>query len=61
MLHRKMKLATLLILIASAFMFEGCIPPNEHVGKPAPHTYKDQSYGRGYYYSRPYNGDYYYR
>lgn len=65
MSNRKIKLGTLVILVLSAFMFTGCIPPNEHVGKPAPHTYKDQSYGGGYYgdgyYSRPYNGDYYYR
>jgi uncharacterized protein with FMN-binding domain len=47
-----------------AFLFSmllnGCIPPNEHVGKPAPHSYKDGYYD-GYYYGEPYNGAYYYR
>jgi len=64
MSNRKIKYITLVILILSSFMFTGCIPPNEHVGKPAPHSYKDSSYGGGYgggYYSRSYNGDYYYR
>jgi len=65
MSNRKIKYLTLAILVLSSFMFTGCIPPNEHVGKPAPHSYKDQSYGGGYGYgggySRPYNGDYYYR
>jgi len=55
MSNRKIKLVTLAILVMSAFMFTGCIPPNEHVGKPAPHSYKDSYYGYGY------NGDYYYR
>ncbi len=54
-----------LMLLAIAVLFSslltGCIPPNEHVGKPAPHSYKDGYYDGGYYYGHPYNGDYYYR
>ena len=62
MLNRKTKYFTLAILVLSSFMFTGCIPPNEHVGKPEPHSYKDSSYGYGGgYYNSPYNGDYYYR
>jgi len=65
MSNGKIKLGTLAVFVLSAFIFTGCIPPNEHVGKPEPHTYKDQSYGGGYYEDgydrRPYNGDYYYR
>jgi len=59
MSKRKIKYITLAILILSSFMFTGCIPPNENVGKPAPHSYKDSAYGD--YYGRSYNGDYYYR
>jgi len=54
-----------LMLLAIAILFSslltGCIPPNENVGKPAPHSYKDGYYNGGYYYGHPYNGDYYYR
>lgn len=57
MSKRKIKYVTLAILVLSSFIFTGCIPPNEHVGKPAPHSYKD-SYYYGGYYDR---GGYYYR
>jgi hypothetical protein len=60
MSNRKIKYITLAVLVLASFMFTGCIPPNEHVGKPAAHSYKDSYYGGGYY-NRSYNGDYYYR
>lgn len=61
MLRKKIKFIALAILVSSSFMFTGCIPPNEHVGKPAAHSYKDSSYG-GYYDDGYYsNGRYYYR
>ena len=53
MSNKKLKYLTLAMLVLSAFMFTGCIPPNEHVGKPAAHNYKDSYYyDRGYYYYR---------
>ena len=57
MSHKKVKYLSIAILVFSAFVLSGCIPANEHVGKPAPHTYKDSYYGDRYY------GDsgYYYR
>jgi len=61
MSRKKIKFIALAILVLSSFMFTGCIPPNEHVGKPAPHNYKDSYYG-GYYDDGYYsNGRYYYR
>ena len=50
----------LVAAIASMF-FSGCIriPANEHVGKPAPHSYKDgyyDGYYGGGYYRRSYYG-----
>ena len=45
--------------ILFSMLLSGCIPPNEHVGKPAPHSYKDGYYDG--YYGAPYNGTYYYR
>ncbi len=59
---RKMRRYALFMLSAFvlSMLLTGCIPPNEHVGKPAPHSYKDGYYDGGYYH-RPYNGDYYYR
>jgi len=41
-------------LLIGSFLLSGCIPPNPHVGKPAPHNYHFNSYGG-------YNGHYYYR
>ena len=51
-----------MLMAIFAFLFSmllsGCIPPNEHVGKPAPHSYKDGYYdgyyGGGYYHNGPY-------
>jgi hypothetical protein len=61
MLHQ---IKRLIMMTIFAFLFSmllnGCIPPNEHVGKPAPHSYKDGYYYDGYY-GGPYNGSYYYR
>ncbi len=48
-----------LVFAVFAFMMSGCIPPNEHVGKPPPHSYKDPYYYDGYYYHG--GGGYYYR
>jgi len=64
MQRKKIKYLTIVLMLLSSMLLTGCIPANEHVGKPAAHSYKDSSYGYGYgggYYSRPYNGDYYYR
>jgi uncharacterized protein with FMN-binding domain len=62
------KMGRYVLFAISALMLStlltGCIPPNEHVGKPAPHSYKDgyyDGYYGGGYYHHPYNGDYYYR
>jgi len=41
--------------ILASMVLTGCIPKNEHVGKPAASNYKDSYYG-GYY-----NNGYYYR
>ena len=54
MSKKKIKYIALALLVLSSFMFTGCIPPNEHVGKPAAHNYKDS-----YYYGDYYRGDYY--
>ena len=37
------KVITFAIFIIVSIVFTGCIyiPPNEHVGKPPPHNYKD--------------------
>ena len=62
MLGKKIKYLTIVLMLLSSMLLTGCIPANEHVGKPEPHSYKDSSYGYGGgYSSRPYNGDYYYR
>ncbi len=53
-------LGVAILMLFAALMLQGCIPPNEHVGKPPAHSYKDGYYD-GYYYDHPYNGDYYYR
>ena len=49
-----LKLKTVLVLIfaiVSMSLLTGCIPANQHVGKAAPHSYKnDYYYDRGYYY-----------
>jgi len=49
-----LKLKTVLVLIfaiVSMSLLTGCIPANQHVGKPAPHSYKSgYYYDRGYYY-----------
>lgn len=41
--------------VLASVILTGCIPKNDHVGKPEAHYYKD-SYYNGYY-----NGGYYYR
>jgi len=45
----------ILFMVITGFLFavNGCIyiPPNEHVGKPAPHSYKDGYYDDYYYHS----------
>jgi len=41
-----------ILTIASMSLLTGCIPPNEHVGKPAPHSYKNDYYYRDDYYYR---------
>jgi len=50
----KIKHLVLMLLVFGAFMLNGCIyiPPNDHVGKPAAHSYKDSYYGDDYYYYR---------
>jgi len=53
---KKMRYITLAILVLSSMILSGCIPANEHVGKPEAHSYKDSYYGGGYY-----NDGYYYR
>jgi len=53
----KPKTVLLLILsIVTMSLLTGCIPANQHVGKAAPHSYKNDYYGG--YYDR---GGYYYR
>jgi hypothetical protein len=51
----KKQISVILGLLLISFMLTGCIPKNEHVGKPAASNYKDSHYN-GYY-----NGGYYYR
>jgi len=55
---KKIKYLTIALMLLSSMLLTGCIPANEHVGKPAPHSYKDSYYGYGSYYDR---GGYYYR
>ncbi len=56
---KKIKYLTIALMLLSSMLLTGCIPANEHVGKPAPHSYKDSYYGYGGgYYDR---GGYYYR
>ena len=55
MFQRKIRYLLVAILFLLSFVLTGCIPPNEHVGKAAPHSYKDGYYdgyygGGGYYY-----------
>ena len=54
---KRIKYLTIALILLSSVLFTGCIPPNEHVGKPAAHSYKDSYYGGGYYY----DDGYYYR
>jgi hypothetical protein len=52
MLKRNLLLA--IVFVLSIFL-SGCIyiPPNEHVGKPAPHNYNfDRTYTVNHYYHR---------
>ena len=42
-----------IILVLSLFGFNGCIPANDHVGKPEAHYYKN-SYNDRYYNDRYY-------
>jgi uncharacterized protein with FMN-binding domain len=58
-MSKKIKYIAFSLLILSSFVFTGCIPPNDHVGKPAAHNYKDSYYNDGYY-GGSYGG-YYYR
>ena len=51
-MYTKKTMLTLAISVISSFLLTGCIPPNEHVGKPAAHSYKNDYY---------YDDDYYYR
>jgi hypothetical protein len=49
-----MKYTILALLVLSSILITGCIPQNEHVGKPAAHNYNnsyynDRYYGNGYY------------
>ena len=52
----KSKCIITFLLILSVAGMTGCvntIPPNEHIGKPPPHSYKDSYYyydGGPYYY-----------
>ena len=46
----KIKYLILMILVLSSMMITGCIPANDHVGKPAAHNYKDSYYYRDRYY-----------
>jgi len=48
----KIKYLILMVLVLSSMMLTGCIyiPPNDHVGKPAAHNYKDSYYYRDRYY-----------
>jgi hypothetical protein len=42
-----------LLLFFGSIALTGCyIPPNEHVGKPAPHSYHQSYYDDGPYYYR---------
>lgn len=45
------KILVLILSIVSMSMLTGCIPANDHVGKPKAHSYKDNYYyGDRYYY-----------
>ncbi len=45
------KLLIAILVFISSLLMTGCyIPPNEHVGKPAPHSYHQPLYYGGYYY-----------
>lgn len=46
----KKKISMILGLVLILFVLTGCIPKNDHVGKPAAHSYKDGYYDRNYYY-----------
>ena len=59
MSRKKNKYLTIALMLLSSMLLTGCIPANDHVGKPAAHNYKDSYYyGYGSYYDR---GGYYYR
>ena len=58
MSRKKIKYLTIALMLLSSMLLTGCIPANDHVGKPAAHNYKDSYYGHGSYYS---GGGYYYR
>jgi len=58
MSRKKIKYLTIALMLLSSMLLTGCIPANDHVGKPAAHNYKDSYYGYGSYYDR---GGYYYR
>ena len=57
MLKKKINYIALVLVVLSSMMLTGCIPANDHVGKPAAKSYKNSYYGGGYYN----NGGYYYR
>ncbi len=59
LMGKHFKYIRIVVAVLSAFLLTGCIPPNEHVGKPAAHSYKDGYYNSGYYGDDGYY--YYYR
>ena len=51
MLFKTIKMMSMVFV--GSMIFTGCyIPPNEHVGKPAPHSYHQPHYYSDCYYCR---------
>ncbi len=50
----KIKYIVLALLMLTSILLTGCIPTNEHVGKPPAHNYNNSYYDRGYYDNRYY-------
>jgi len=50
----KIKYIVLALLMLTSILLTGCIPANEHVGKPSAHNYNNSYYDRGYYDNRYY-------
>ena len=59
MLKKRIRYITLAIFVLSSMMLTGCIPANDHVGKPAAHSYKSGYSGYGGYGNNYYNDGYY--